>query len=70
MRDWQQELPPGTLLVGRFDRSYAMVVHVRTEKLPIGWEQLHVLVLTSRGQLVDINLQPKFFYDSWLKVLT
>ena len=69
MRDWFRELPPGTLLCGKMDRMFALVLHVRVQELP-NWTQLNVLVLTSKAQLVETSLSSESFYDRWLKVET
>ena len=69
MRDWQRELPPGTLLCGKLDHMFALVINVRVQQLP-QWTQLYVLVLTSRAQLLESSLSTESFYDRWLKVET
>lgn len=70
MRDWLKELPPGTLLCGKVDKVFALVISVRIQSLPIGWHQLHILALTSACELKEISVSTTVFYDSWLKVLT
>lgn len=70
MRDWLKELAPGTLLCRKVDKVFALVINVRTQSLPIGWTQLHLMLLTSPGELTEVSVNTEVFYDSWLKVLT
>lgn len=70
MRDWLKELPPGTLLCRKVDKVFALVINVRVQSLPIGWTQLHLMLLTNQCQLTEVSVNTDVFYDSWLKVLT
>lgn len=71
MRDWCKEMPPGTLLVSRDDRSVmALVVCTRQFKRAI-----HMMVLTNRSELRELSYSLDLgdiggFYDIWFKVLT
>lgn len=69
MRDWLKELPPGTLLCGKIDRMFALVIHVRVQELP-NWTQLYVTVLTSQCKLIEANMESRNFFNAWLKVET
>lgn len=69
MRDWRRELSPGTLLCGKFDHVFALVLHVSVQYMP-NWTQLRVLVLTSKCKVVEANMEAANFFDSWLKVET
>lgn len=70
MRDWCKEMPPGTLLVSKDDRTImALVVCVRS---PPG-DMVHMIVLTNRSELRELSCSfylGASFYDTWLKVLT
>lgn len=70
MRDWCRELPPGTLICGKVDKVFALVLSISVQSMPGPWDQLHLLVLTSRGELREIDMESFNFYQSWLKVLT
>lgn len=70
MRDWRKELPPGTLLCRKKDKVFALVISIQVESYPGPWTQLMLIVLTSAGELLDLNIESGVFYDSWLKVLT
>lgn len=68
MRDWTKELPPGTLLCRKRDKVFALVVSIRVQTYPGPWTQLHLLILTCLGELLDLDIESGVFYDSWLKV--
>jgi hypothetical protein len=70
MRDWLKELPPGTMLFHKSERVFALVIQVRIEHLPAGWERMQLLVLSSSCQLQEFNFEASNFYDQWYKVLT
>ena len=70
MRDWRKELPPGTLLCRKADKVFALVISVNVIDYPGPWHQLHLVLLTSQGQIIEDNREVGVFYDQWLKVLT
>lgn len=73
MRDWHKEVPPGTMLCRKADRMLALVISVRVVQYPASpgsWHQVHTLLLTTRGELMEDNREVGVFYDHWMKVLT
>lgn len=73
VRDWCKELPPGTLLVCKADRSVmALVICIRLEignVDPPRFSVTHMTVLTNRSELKESS-SSFGFYDAWFKVLT
>ena len=68
MRDWRKELPPGTLLCRKSDQVFAIVINVDVTSYPGPWHQLHLLVLTAKGELIESSIETGDFYVHWLRV--
>lgn len=47
------EFLPGTLLYREADKALAIVISAQVKLYPGPWHQLHVLLLTNNGQLVQ-----------------
>ena len=69
MRDWKAELLPGTLLCRKSDKVFALVISLNVQYMP-NWVQLYIVLLTNKGELLDLSIESGTFFNHWLKVLT